>query len=331
MAMRFKAGTPTRLLAAAAALAALTGLGCGSSSDDGPTMTEAAAPSAKDFPAVNSRTLEELAGQEATEGDLVVSPAGQVFREGENRVGFGVFSIDRKPILDADVALYVAKPNQPALGPFPAAVEPLNVSAAFQSKGTSTDPDAAEVVYASDVDLDSKGEWRMLALIREGDEFTYSVAPSAVVGQFDNVPAAGEKAPVISTPTAEDVGGDLTKIDTRQPPSTLHDVDFEDVVGEKPVVLLFATPALCQSRVCGPVVDITEEVKAQRPDDAAYIMMEIYKDNVIGENSLRPQVKAYSLPSEPWLFVVNTDGTISTEIEGAFSAGELNAAIDKAS
>ena len=43
------------------------------------------------------------------------------------------------------------------------------------------------------------------------------------------------------------------KIDTRDPPSDMHEVDFADVVGKKPVALLFATPQLCASRVCGPV------------------------------------------------------------------------------
>ncbi len=109
----------------------------------------------------------------------------------------------------------------------------------------------------------------------------------------------------------------------------MHDDDFADVVGKKPVVLLFATPALCQSRVCGPVADIAEEVK-ERPDDAAYIHQEIYNDNEVNKG-LRPQVKAYNLPSEPWLFVIGADGKISTEIEGAFSEGELNAALDKVS
>ena len=42
----------------------------------------------------------------------------------------------------------------------------------------------------------------------------------------------------------------------------MHDVDFADALGKKPVVLLFATPLLCQSRVYGPVADIAEEVKA---------------------------------------------------------------------
>ena len=48
------------------------------------------------------------------------------------------------------------------------------------------------------------------------------------------------------------------------PPATdLLKTDFADVLGKKPVVLTFATPLLCQSRVCGPVVDVVEQVQVR--------------------------------------------------------------------
>ena len=108
----------------------------------------------------------------------------------------------------------------------------------------------------------------------------------------------------------------------------MHDEDLADVAGKKPTVLLFATPALCQSRVCGPVVDVAEEVKAEYGDKAAFIHQEIYEDNSI-DKGLRPQVEAYGLPTEPWLFVLDENGRVSTEIEGAFSADELRHALDR--
>ena len=104
------------------------------------------------------------------------------------------------------------------------------------------------------------------------------------------VPEVGDKAPVIDTPTVASAGGDIKKIDTRLPPSSLHAKNFRDVVGKKPVVLLFATPALCQTRVCGPVVDVAEEVKAERGKDAEFIQMEIFRDNDI-KKGYRPQVR----------------------------------------
>jgi hypothetical protein len=318
--------TSWRLLPAALSLIALGVAGCGS--DEASTSTGSTVADVESFPAPEGRTLDEL-GAEFDESQLVVAPSGQVFNKGENRFGFGVFTLDRKPVPDAQVALYASRPGEPAEGPYAARVDHLRPSAAFQSQSTSTDPDAATAVYSAQIDFPTDGEYRLMALIDgpDGLERT-SVAPSAVVGQFPEVPRAGDKAPDVHTPTAEDVGGNLAAIDTRQPPSTMHDVDLADALGKQPVVLLFATPALCTSRVCGPVVDIAEEVKSERGDDAAFIHMEIYKENLVDEG-LRPQVKAYNLPSEPWLFVIDERGRIATEIEGAFSKAELEAALDQ--
>jgi hypothetical protein len=144
----------------------------------------------------------------------------------------------------------------------------------------------------------------------------------------------------VDTPTLESAGGNVQSIDTRVPPSTMHDVSLADALGKKPVVLLFATPALCQSRVCGPVVDVTEEVKSEHKDEADFIHMEIFKNNEIGQGCLegqkpakdcfRPQVLAYGLPTEPWLFTINRQGRIAARVEGAFSKTELEAALKKA-
>lgn len=318
-----------RLAGAALIALALVAAGCGGDDGDPAPTGQAAAPDASEFPDPDGRTLEQIAADEGNESDLVVAPSGQVFDVGDNRLGFGVFTVDREAVSDAELAIYAARPNKPAVGPFPASVESLDVGAAFRSRSTSTDPDAAKSIYAANVDLDGKGEWRLLALVKQPDGgFAYTPVPSAVVGRFPKVPAPGDRAPVIDTLTAADVGGDLAKIDTRQPPSTMHDDDFADVVGTEPVVLLFATPALCSSRVCGPVVDIAEQVKSERGDEAAFIMQEIYKDNQV-DKGLREQVRAYNLPSEPWLFVLDSEGNISTAIEGAFSEGELNAALDE--
>ena len=111
----------------------------------------------------------------------------------------------------------------------------------------------------------------------------------------------------------------------------MHDVDLADVLGKQPVVLVFATPALCQSRVCGPVVDVEEQVKSEFTDhDVAFIHMEVYNDNDPNKG-LRPQLTAYDLRTEPWAFVIDADGRISSRIEGAFGATELRAAVQNVS
>ena len=81
------------------------------------------------------------------------------------------------------------------------------------------------------------------------------------------------------------------------------------------------------------MVDIAEEVKSERPNDAAYIHEEIYQDNN-PNNPITEPFAAYQpvrSPTEPWLFVINSDRTISTRIEGAFGKNELETALDKVS
>ncbi len=318
--------TPTLALAASTLLFAAAG--CGGS--DGETSAEdpTPAPDAASFPPADGGTLEELIADAAPGNEVVVSPASQVFVEGRNRFGFGVFDVDRSQITDAEVAIYAAPgPDGEAEGPFPARVESLETEAAFTAETTASDPDAATAVYVTELMFDQPGEWRLMALVNYDGETAAVRIPSIEVLSKDPVPAAGEPAPDVHTPTADEVAN-VQEIDTRVPPSSLHDTDLADALGKQPVVLLFATPALCQSRVCGPVVDVTEQVKRDRPDDAAYIHMEIYNDN-LANKGLREQVRAYDLPTEPWLFVIDCDGRVDSRIEGAFSVAELDAAVDR--
>ena len=319
------AGLPALALAASAL--ALVAAGCGGD-DDSADDAGSPAPEASAFPAVDGRSLEQIVADSAPADDVVVSPAGQVFTEGRNRLGFGVFTVDRDQLTDAEVAIYAAPgPDGDAQGPYPARVESLETEPAFTAENTANDPDAAKAVYVSEMPLDEPGEWRMIALVERDGEFAAVQMPSAVVVRNDPVPDPGDRAPVVHTPTADDVAS-IQDIDTRIPPGTMHEDDLASVLGKEPVILLFATPALCQSRVCGPVVDIAEQVKRDRPDDAAYIHMEIYNDN-LANKGLRPQVEAYNLPTEPWLFAIDCDGNVDSRIEGAFSAAELNQAIDR--
>lgn len=313
------------LLLAIATLAAPVLTGCEKEEPAAQEPTEA--PAASTFPAVDGGGLDELLEKTPKAEDTVVLPAGQVLTQGRNRFGFGVFSVDGEQIPDAEVAIYAATgASGPAQGPFPARVEDLETEAAFTAQTTSGDPDAAKTVYVSDVMVDQPGELRLVAVVRDGEEFAAVRMPSVVVGSADRIPAKGDPAPSIHTPTVEDVGN-VQEIETRVPPDSMHDIDFADVRGKRPAVLLFATPALCTSRVCGPVVDVAEQVKRDHTGDVAFIHMEIYEDNT--PPKLRPQVEAFNLPTEPWLFVVDCDGRVDTRIEGAFSVAELTDAVDR--
>jgi hypothetical protein len=298
--------------------------GCGSSSGE----SSRPAPSAAEFPAAKGKTIVDLLRDSgAKPAKVVLAPAAQAFDVGANRYPFGVFTLSNEQVDDADVALYFAKDEKkgPVIGPLPAQVTSLEVKPAYRAAGE--DPDQAKNVYVvPKVDFDRKGPWVGLAMLKgkNGLEAARVSAPP-VVGD-NQVPKVGEKAPLIHTPTASDVGGDLSKIDTRVPHDQMHQVDYADVLGNEPIVLVFATPALCQSRVCGPVVDVAQQVADEYKGKADFIHMEVYNDNDIAKG-IRPQLRAFNLETEPWTFLIDRKGVIRGRIEGAYGVPELEQAM----
>lgn len=297
------------------------------------TARAVAEPAASDFPQAAGRTLAELR-QDSQEG-LILAPSVSVLQPGTNRYGFAVFDAARKQVAGAPVALYVSRPDGTGLrGPYVGRSESLAVKPQFESRTTATDPDAAKSVYVADVPFAKPGSYRVTAVAKldgrsvSTSSFSAEVRSAATRGFPPNV---GDAAPKVSTPTLDDVSGDAERLSTRMPPATdLVQTDLAKVYGKKPVALLFATPALCQSRVCGPVVDVMEQVRSGAASDkTAFISSEIYKENRV-DQGLRPAPAAYRLPTEPWLFVLDRNGRVVERIEGAFSVAELQAAVRRA-
>jgi hypothetical protein len=320
-------GRAVAIAALGVALSSCGGSGSGSS-DTGMGATPPKVPSVTQFPKVRGRTLAQVAA--AAQPGPVLAPSVSLLTPGKTRFGFGLFDRSRKQITDAPGALYIARSEKGrASGPYVARWESLSVKGHYLSKTVATDPDAAKTLYVADLPFKKQGKYLVLGLFRL-DNRLVGAGTSVNVVKGSNVPAVGSAAPMMHTPTKASVGGDLAKIDTRDPHDDMHDVDYADALGKRPIVLVFATPALCQSRVCGPVVDIAEQVKHARPkDDVAWIHMEIYNNNKVNDG-YRPQFLKYHLPTEPWLFTIDRKGKIAAAIEGAFSADELQKAITAA-
>lgn len=306
--------------------------GCGGGGDDTTAPAQPPAASVKGFPAGKGQSVSQLT-QGLPKGP-VLAPTVSVVKKGRSRIGFGLFAANRKQVTSPSVALYIASAKGLGVrGPYPARTESLAVKPQFVAQTTSQDPDSAKVVYVADVPVPVNGLQAIIAIARINGRLVASTP--APIGKWEGEPAeppgVGDKAIKVSTPTKASVGGDLSKIDTRVPPDTQHDADLADVLGSKPVVLTFATPQLCQSRVCGPVVDIAEQVKStwsKRGVD--FIHMEIYQDNKLtNPPRFRPQVIKWGLPSEPWTFVIGKDGRVKARFEGAYSVGELERALQQ--
>jgi hypothetical protein len=258
-----------------------------------------------------------------------LAPSVSRLDPGVSRFAFGLFDRGNRPVNGATVAVYTASASQADVrGPYPARFETLTVEPRFRSRTTATDPATATGVYVAKLPL-MRGQRTIIALARVNGRLQVTSAILAHVGLPGGPPRVGDRAIRVHTPTVASVGGNVSKIDTRVPPDGMHSVDLANVLGRKPVLLVFATPALCQSRTCGPIVDEVEELRSQYGSRMAFIHMEVYNDNQI-QKGYRPQLKAWRAQSEPWVFAIDRRGRIAAEFEGAASADELRSGIEQA-
>jgi hypothetical protein len=312
--------------------------GSGDASDDAaarlPSKIQAAVrgaqdPRASEFPDPAGKSLQQLADQIG--GGPQMGMASSVFVAGrKNRVAFGMIDKDAG-FLYGKTALYIApKPGAPARGPFVAPADILLTKPAYRSQQAATEGDPFAAVYAAQVPLPRAGDYSLLAVtLVNGKPVAAPQAIKVIAASQDRIPAVGQQAPKVPTDTVASAGGDVQAIDTRRPTSDMHQKSFADVVGKRPVALLFATPQLCQSRVCGPVVDIALQLKARYGDRMDFIHQEVYVDNDVNKG-LRPPLKAFHLPTEPWLFVVDKNGRITARLEGSFGLRAFDQALNTA-
>ena len=322
------------LLGALAAAAAVVALGCGGDGDGDPASEAGMPPTPRqgaDFPPrPANRSFRDLIGH-YREGP-VLAPSVGVLEPGENRFGFALFDRGNRQIGDLDVALYVAGGvDETAHGPFVADYRRIEVEPEFVSRSSAQDPDSARSVYVAEVDFARAGSYLVSAVMMLNGRPVAASPAQVRVAPAREVPGVGDRAVRVHTPTVASVGGDIDQIETRVPPDSMHEVDLAEALDRgRPVVLLFATPALCESRVCGPVTDVAEQVRSEFEDEEVdFIHMEFFEDNDPSKGP-RPQVRAWGLVTEPWLFAIDSDGVVAARLQGAFSPDELRDAVRRA-
>jgi hypothetical protein len=290
----------------------------------------ASKPDASIFPSAEGKSLTQVAEEVKGAGSTEVGLATSVFTVGKDRLAFGMID-DQGQFVYGPTAVYMApSPDQPAQGPFVAPADVLITEGRYRSQQAASESDPFAAVYQANVDFSQKGSWAVLVVTQTGN--TFVAAPARVevsTKKDDEIPDVGEAAPKVVTDTLASVGGNEKMLDTRTPPSDMHEHSLDEVLGKKRVALLFSTPQLCQSRVCGPVTDIALQMKAKYGDDFEFIHQEVYVDNVPNAG-LREPLQAFRLRTEPWLFVIDENGKITARLEGSFGLDAFENALKTA-
>ncbi len=252
-----------------------------------------------------------LLSKPGPEGALVMATSD--YAVGDNRVGF-LLVRDDGSLITAPVADVYTGTGQKAVARL------VDIGAGT----SSSDREEVKQVYVADLSLPAAGKQWVVVQPRDVEFQGFNVLevkaePSAV--------AVGERAPASNTPTT--ATSPARRITTAKPPDVAllrHSVR-DSVESGTPFVVAFATPAYCQSRTCGPTVDVVEAVrKRYERRGVRFIHVEIYEDNLPG-NGVNQWVREWRLPSEPWVFVVDRGGVVRDRFEGAISVGELDRAV----
>ena len=184
-------------------------------------------------------------------------------------------------------------------------------------------------VYVVPVRLTSAGLWGLL-LEMSSDEASESVRLRFSVRERQAAPRVGERAPSVDSRTRDDVS-ELSELTSDPDPEPgLYAMSISEALTlARPLIIAFATPAFCHSRTCAPVLDSVKAVWREFSSEAIGIHVEVFENPAEPERLVEAEAfVAWRLPSEPWVFVIDADGTIRYAFEGAVTEAELRSAVD---
>jgi hypothetical protein len=257
---------------------------------------------------------------------------------GENRFGFGLAKAN-KLLENADVQLRIYSLD----GPDPHLVAETNalynsIRTAERGESVHRHADGTSHVHSADSDVRGlyisrltfahPGPWGIELQARDDSGSLATAHLTVMVSDTSQTPALSSPAPRSRNLVAADVR-DLRQIDTSQKPDPrLHRVRIVDAIAQrKPQLIVFATPQFCTSRMCGPVVEIVRQLLPEYNKQVAFAHQEIWQD--FASKKVFPTVEEWRLVSEPWIFIVDSDGIIRAKFEGLVTGRELEAALQE--
>ncbi len=238
---------------------------------------------------------------------------------GRNRFAIGLIDDRNQPVVNGtvNVEFYKLQANNQA-------EKRAQGPAIFRSVGG-----ASKGVWVASANFAETGPWGAQVSLDAGDGSNPKVARmNFQVRDKFSAPGYDEPAPRSESPTDKDVGGDTSHICSNSPPCDLHTLSIADALqpGQKPLVLLFATPALCTSATCAPELQAVQQLRDSYREAANFIHVEIYQYPFDGLHTAKT-VDEWHLPSDPWTFIVDKTGIVRDRFEGAAPIEELEPAL----
>ena len=105
----------------------------------------------------------------------------------------------------------------------------------------------------------------------------------------------------------------------------------EAVATGKPVLVAIATPAYCESRFCGPLMEaVVVPLWEEFGGEVQFVHVEPYELEEVratGRLVAIPLLEDWQLQTEPWIFIAARGGAVTAKFEGVASLEDVRAAL----
>ena len=247
---------------------------------------------------------------------------------GENRVVFGLIDREGMPLrTDEAVVEALFIPNSQSQG----TVQDTTTARFIQW------PVGQQGVFSATLNFNQVGEctvlspacWALRVRAIGPDGAPISALANFSVKSQSNTPGIGNPVPASVTLRGSDVEDLATVTSSGVPDPDLYRLSIDEALAEdKPLVVVFATPAFCVSAACGPQVEVISQLKNRFSEEANFIHVEVFADPHLIEggrpsSGFVPSVEEWGLPTEPWTFIINKDGLMHSKFEAFATLEEL--------
>ena len=189
--------------------------------------------------------------------------------------------------------------------------------------------------YTTQLTFDEAGRWQIDVTVMDESGHSRSAQLSFQVDEVTKAPDVGVEAVPSENKTLADVEeiGELTTGSLRD--RDLYRTTIADAIGSgMPTVIVMASPAFCINAVCGPQVEVLQQLKDKYEGRANFIHVDLYDnpDEIQGDLSrarISPTVLEWRLPSAEWSFVIDRDRKIAARFESFATFDELDQALGR--
>ncbi|MGH9279482.1 MAG: hypothetical protein ACRD12_15445 [Acidimicrobiales bacterium] len=179
--------------------------------------------------------------------------------------------------------------------------------------------------YQAEVTADVEGKSRTATAAFAVNERHFVPVPGEPALPTENLTVASTDAPRAAIDSRAGADGVI-------PDASLHQTTIAaTLAAQRPAVVVFSTPAYCQSRFCGPITEMVEGLAPTYADRATFIHVEIWRDfqnQVLNRAAAEWLLRENNL-NEPWVFVIGSDGKVAARFDNVATAEELKPILDK--